>query len=208
MHERFRLAVTAVLAACALLAGCSGSDGSAGPPGPPGPGSTTPIGAATGLTAAITGASIESAPLLHFTLRDERNRPVTGLPASAAGFTLARLTSGANGNASAWQSYINVVEAPGVGPGTASQTQAATENGSQGQFTDHGDGSYSYRFAVDVTGVPGVPYEPMQTHRLGLEIRNYVPVDNPVYDFRPSDGMRTGLASREIVSDARCNACH
>ena len=197
-----------MLVACALLAGCDGSDGAAGPPGPPGPGSTTPIGAATGLTAAITGASIASPPLLHFTLRDERDRPVTGLPASAVGFTLARLIPGADGNASAWQSYINVIEAPGVGPGTESRTQAATENGSGGEFTDHGDGSYSYRFATDVTTVPGVPYEPTQTHRLGLEIRGFAPVDNPVYDFRPSDGMRTGIASREIVSDARCNACH
>lgn len=199
----------AVLALIALLAGCGGSDGTAGPPGPPGPATTTPIGSATALTATITDASIAGAPLLHFTLRDERNLPVTGLPASATGFALARLTPGANGNASAWQSYINVIEVPGgIGPGTESRTQAATESGSSGQFTDHGDGSYSYRFAVDINSVPGVAWEPMQTHRIGLEIRGFVPVDNPVYDFRPSDGMRVGIAAREIVSDARCNACH
>lgn len=199
----------ALLAASALLSGCDGSDGAAGPPGPPGPGAVTPIGSAAGLTAEITEASIASPPLLHFTLRDESNRPVTGLPANAVSFVLARLTPAANGDASAWQSYINVVEAPGgVGPGTEPRTQAATESGSSGQFTDHGDGSYSYRFATDVTAVPGVAYEPTQTHRVGLEIRGYVPVDNPVYDFRPSDGQQAGIATREIVSDASCNACH
>lgn len=205
--RRFRAGIASIV--FAALAACGGSDGSTGPAGPPGPGSLTRIDQAAELSAAITSVSIASAPLVQFTLRDERRVPVTGLPASAIGFSLARLTPGANGNASAWQSYINMVETPaGVGPGTENRTQATTENGTRGQFTDHGDGSYSYRFATDIAAVPGVPYQPASTHRLGFEIRGYAPVDNPVYDFRPADGARTGLAGREMVSDESCNTCH
>ncbi|MCK6371291.1 MAG: OmcA/MtrC family decaheme c-type cytochrome, partial [Gammaproteobacteria bacterium] len=127
----------------------------------------------------------------------------------AVGFTIARLTPGADGNSSAWQSYINITEQAGsVGPGTEDKLQATTENGALGTLSDHGDGRYSYSFATDVTAVPGVPYEPSLTHRVGLEIRGFAPVANPVYTFRPADGATTGIFGREIVSDAACNRCH
>jgi OmcA/MtrC family decaheme c-type cytochrome len=197
-----------------LLTGCSGDDGDPGPqgpPGPPGPPAGVDIGNATSIDARITEVTIASPPVVTFSLTDANGNPVKGLPASAIGFKLARLTPGTDGNASAWQSYINVLEQPGVGPGTEAKVQASTENGSAGTLVDNDDGTYTYTFALDVTGVTEpleVPYDPALTHRVSFEIRGFAPVRNPVYDFRPSDGATSGLFSREIASTETCNGCH
>ena len=193
------------------LIGCDGSDGEPGPPGPPGPPAGVDIGNAAEIQAAITGVTIASPAEVTFSLTDGNGNPVKNLPASAISFKLARLEPGTDGNASSWQSYINAIEQPGVGPGTEPKVQAVTESGSAGTLTDHDDGTYTYTFSFDIESVEEpitVPYEPTLTHRVSFEIRGYAPVRNPIYDFRPSDGATTGLFSREIARTEACNDCH
>jgi OmcA/MtrC family decaheme c-type cytochrome len=197
-----------------VIAGCGGSDGSdgpSGPPGPEGPPGVIDISNATELNAQITGVTVSSPPVVTFRLSDGIGREVLDLPADSISFTFAKLIPGTNGQPTVWQSYINRIEQPGVGPGTRPQTQATTENGSEGSLTDNGDGTYQYTFATDVTRVTtpvSVSWQPSLTHRVSFEIRGFAPVDNPVFDFRPSSGATGGLLTREIVKTETCNVCH
>ncbi len=196
------------------LSACSGSDGaqgSPGPPGPPAPPPTVDINDAVEINAAINSARISGQPVVTFTLADGNGIAVTGLPASSISFKLAQLRPGTDGNASAWQSYINQLEQPGAGPGTEAKVQATTENGANGALTDNNDGTYSYSFAVDVTTVTDpivVDYIGTLTHRVSFEIRGFAPVRNPAFDIRPSDSATSGIFTREIANIDNCNACH
>ncbi len=192
------------------MAGCDGDDGEPGPPGPP---AGVDIANAAELNAAITNASVnaDGNPVTTFRLTDANGNPVTGLPASAVSFKLAKLVPGTDGAASAWQSYINRIEAPGAGPGTEPALQATTENGAAGNLVYNPEGSYTYTFGLDITDVSdpvAVDYVPTLTHRVTFEIRGFAPVRNPHYDWRPADNATTGLFSREIASTESCNTCH
>jgi OmcA/MtrC family decaheme c-type cytochrome len=197
------------------LSGCDGDDGNDGADGAPGAPASVDISNATELNAEITGASIQSPPVVTFRLTDGNGNPVKGLPASAVSFNLAKLIPGTNGNASAWQSYINreaTATAPGA-PGLGNtEIQATTENGSAGTLVfNESTATYTYTFATDVANVTTpipVAYEPTLTHRITFEVRGFAPVDNPIYDFRPSDGATTGLFTRTIVDTDTCNLCH
>jgi OmcA/MtrC family decaheme c-type cytochrome len=194
-----------------IVAACSGDTGSPGPPGSSAPPPTTDAADATEIHAQITNVSIASSPVVDFLLADQNGNAVTGLEAGSISFKLAKLVPGTDGNASAWQSYINVVEDAGVGPGTEPKLQAATENASAGTLVDNNDGTYIYTFLIDVTNVTDpapIAYLDTLTHRVSFEIRGLAPVRNPVYDFRPSDKATTGLFTREIASIDNCNACH
>jgi OmcA/MtrC family decaheme c-type cytochrome len=195
-----------------LLAACDDGDpGPPGPPGEPGPPAGIDIGNAEQIEADISSVTIASPPVVVFTLTERNGNPVMNLPASAISFTIAKLVPGTDGNASAWQSYINQIEDPGVGPGTEAQPQATTENGSAGTLVEDPDGTYTYTFATDVANVTDpfpVAYDPNLTHRVSFEIRGFAPVDNPVYTFRPSDDATTGLFTRTIVKTGTCNNCH
>ncbi|UCG73595.1 MAG: OmcA/MtrC family decaheme c-type cytochrome [Chromatiales bacterium] len=215
MSLQLRRAGLLAIAALALT-GCSdgddGNDGAPGEQGPPGPATPVDAGDATEIEATIDGVTIASQPVVNFRLADGSGAPVVGLQDGSISFYIAKLTPGTNGNASAWQSYINRVESAGAGPwpGTEDQVQATSENvnGTYGTLDDNGDGSYQYTFATDVANVPGVPYDPDLTHRVSFEIRGLVPVLNPTYDFQPSSGATTNLFTRKIVKDATCNVCH
>jgi OmcA/MtrC family decaheme c-type cytochrome len=200
-----------MLIAALLLSGCEGSDGADGTDGKPGLPAGVDISNAEELNAVITGASIASPAVVSFKLSDGNGNPVRNLPASAIGFNLAKLVPGTDGNPSAWQSYINKIEQPGVGPGTEPQPQAETENGTAGTLVDNLDGTYTYTFSFDINNVTtpvAVDYVPTLTHRVTFEIRGFAPVNNPVYDWRPSDNATSGLFSREITKTATCNVCH
>ena len=193
------------------LTACGGSDGNDGAPGQPAPPPGVDISNATEINAAITGVTIASPPVVDFTLTDGNGNAVKNLPASSISFTIAKLIPGTDGNASAWQSYINTIEQPGAGPGTQAKVQATSESGSVGTFVDNGDGSYRYTFSFDINSVTdpiAVSYQPTLTHRVSFQIRGFVPVDNPVFDYRPSDDAQSGIFSREIVKTANCNVCH
>jgi OmcA/MtrC family decaheme c-type cytochrome len=184
------------LAAC----GGGGSSGSQGAPGAP---AGVDVNDATSINAEITDASVASPPVVDFRLTDNGGNAVRNLPAESINFTIAKLVPGTDGNASAWQSYLNLLDDAAV--------QATREGGDEGRLVDHGDGTYTYTFGTDITSITdpvAVPYNASLTHRVSFEIRSFVPVHNPVYDFRPADGATRGLFTREIVKTATCNRCH
>ena len=199
-----------LLAGALALAGCEGDTGAAGPPGQDGQdgqdGTTalTDVTDATEVNAAITGVTIASPPVVEFRLTDARGNGLTGLEPARIRFTLAKLEDGVDGNASAWQSYINRVRDGAV--------QAYREPATDGTLVDNGDGSYTYTYATDVTNVTDpivVTYDPSLTHRVGAEVRGLdVEVINPTYTFRPSDSATMGIFSRAMINDDSCNSCH
>jgi len=198
---------------CVILAACDGDDGSPGPVGPAGPPGPLPpvaIADAAAITAKISAVTINSAPVVTFSLTDGNGRPVIGLPSSAVSFMIAKLVPGTDGDASHWQNYLSrAEEADGAAPDVlASALQAVTESAATGTFVDLNDGNYRYTFAADVTALPDVAYDASLTHRVSLEIRGFAPVVNPVYTFRPADGATTGIFTRDIVKIASCNRCH
>jgi len=195
-----------------LTACLGGDDGNDGAPGQPAPPLGVDIANATEINAAITGVTIASPPVVDFTLTDGNGNVVKNLPADSVGFYIAKLIPGTDGNASSWQSYVNVIDQPVSGsPGTEATIKAAVENGAVGTLVDNNDGSYRYTFSFDINSVTDpipVSYQPTLTHRFSLEVRGFAPVINPIYDFRPSDGAQSGIFSREIVKTANCNVCH
>ena len=202
--------LTAALTAC-FDDGSDGSRGKKGDPGEPAPPPGVDISNATEINATITGVTIASPPVVDFSLIDDNGNAVRNLPASNISFTLAKLIPGTDGNASAWQSYINVIEQPGDGPGTEPEPQASSESGSAGTLVENEDGSYRYTFSFDINDVTDpipVSYQPTLTHRVSFQISGFVPVDNPAFDIRPSDNAQEGIFSREIVKTANCNVCH
>jgi len=205
--------VTAIfIMASVMLLACGGSSGGGSDAGPLG--STLPgvnIDDAAEINAVITKVTIASPPVVEFLLTTDAGNPVTGLPARAISFTLAKLVPGTDGQTSHWQSYINDIEEPGVGPGTEARLQATTENGASGELVESPASTYTYTFALDITNVTEpapISYVSTLTHRVSFEIRGYVPVRNPVYDLRPADNAVSGLFSREIANIVDCNACH
>jgi OmcA/MtrC family decaheme c-type cytochrome len=203
------------LAALTLgLTGClqEGPAGEAGPPGPPGPPGVVLAGDPATIVGTITGVSMGSGqPTVSFKVTDDAGIAYAGVLSNEVRFTFAKLIPGANGDSSAWQSYINRTETPTVGPGTTPKQQATSDSG--GVFVNNGDGTYTYTFATNVTTVTApvaVPYEQFATHRVGMQLNigDGVPAVNPTYDFVPGTGATTGLAQREVVATSTCNECH
>ena len=88
------------------LAGCggggSGGSGSAGAGAAPA-GSTTAVAAltaSTALTMTITGVSINSQPVVNFTVTNQAGVGMAGLVATDFGFNIAKLVPGSNGGPS------------------------------------------------------------------------------------------------------------
>jgi len=122
---------------------------------------------------AITGVTVNSPPVVKFTVKDAAGAPVLGLGNKSQStsatmpsltniaFTLAKLVPGTNGAPSKWVSYLvvrpaTVAEKTAV-PKTAS-CDAATNatwcgtfptSDAQGTLIDFGDGSYQYTFYRD-----------------------------------------------------------
>jgi OmcA/MtrC family decaheme c-type cytochrome len=236
----FRPLTVLVLAVGLSACGSDGQDGAQGPAGPQGslgpPGITT-LGTAESagieVGASITGVSMASPLTIDFTVQTVVGNPVVGLRASEVSFVIAKLVPADGATPfNHWASYIVQVEnpTPGVGTGTTCRYQATTENGSAGHFTDHGDGSYTYVTAIDITNVTppacaddtvDVVYRPSLRHRISLEIRGpELAILNPICDFVPNEltsdptnncnnpGQLAAKASREIVGNQSCNDCH
>ena len=218
------MTVCALLTACALLAACSGTTGPAGPAGSSttsgsqgstsGGGTARQASSATALTGTITSVAVGGPPTVKFELVDQTGAPVQGLPASDLGFAIAQLVPGHDGSSSQWNSYIYSTVAPaGCATGatacaTAPKVQASVESATSGAFVDHGDGTYQYTFAKDITTDPNVVYDATLTHRVAFEIRGLAQANNGAYTFQPSSGATTGIFSREIVDTATCDNCH
>ncbi|MBI4774805.1 MAG: OmcA/MtrC family decaheme c-type cytochrome [Deltaproteobacteria bacterium] len=211
-----------------LLAGCGSESGGTGDQAPPlveqtfneecmlchDPGRivdvaaqhSTPETTITGVIDAVT--IVGGATTINFRLFNA-GQPLAFVAPSNIRFTLAQLNPAANGNASFWQSYINVIETPDVGPGTTDQVQASSERTSTqgGVFVDNQDGSYSYTFSFDIQNVTSpvaVAYNPALTHRVAMQTTENT--DNAIFEFVP-DGS-TPITTRSIVRNANCDECH
>jgi OmcA/MtrC family decaheme c-type cytochrome len=212
--------VLAALIAMVVLAGCNGDDGAPGPAGPPGI-SAPP--SATTLDITIDDVTIQSPPVVQFTVTNEDGIGFPGLTTGDLRFTIAKLMPGVYGSPSSWQSYIVTSETATTGPGAGTTVlQATREN--NGTLVDHQDGSYTYTFATDIANVtcpiaPGdggcvdiqgnaidLSYQPSLTHRLVIQTRGSLPLVNGIKTFRPDGNPIT--TSKEIVNIAKCNQCH
>jgi hypothetical protein len=138
------------------LAACGGgSDGNKGKSGDPGTPATVDVNNADSINAEITDASVSSPPVVEFRLRDENGIAVINLPADSIRFTIAKLVPGTDGNASAWQSYINQLDDGAV--------QATRESGADGDLVDHGDGTYTYTAHIPTHSPPISPTSPTRS---------------------------------------------
>ena len=207
-----RLWIAAVVAM--MLGGCGddGARGATGPEGASGPPGVGVTGEATAITFAVDAITIVSPPVVDFTLTNEDGVRFIGLAQGQIRFTLAKLVPGTNGNPSAWQNYINRTETKGAGAWGAGGTAIQGTSESNGTLVNNLDGTYRYTFANNVTAITtpvAVSWQPTLTHRLGVQISGGdLPVANATYDWRPSDGVTTGLTARDIVQTASCNECH
>ncbi len=217
---RYILLGLVILLAAFLFMGCDdGDDGDPGPPGPQGeqgppgpPGSAmvdlstmtieeqAALGTVTLPTDSIS-VTIDSPPVVTFSLADELGRPVLGL-ASIMGtdrtsgrivrFTLAKLVKGTQGNPDYWYSYLDGGYESPYGGGT---------------LTANNDKTYTYTFAADVGSDPA--FDPAATHRLAGQLgggdTGFEP-SNFVFDFVPNGGPVTHM--HNVAMTASCNECH
>jgi len=226
-HSIALLLVAGCLAALAACGGGGGSGGSLASGTAPGSGGGTkpPVAYAQAeqIVPYITSASVpdDGRVVIEFRLLDQDDAPIVDLTAGDISLTLAKLRQGVVGNLTGtWQSYINRIEQPGVGPGTEPKLQATSESGGNGEFTNHGGGSYRYRFAASVKSIDDtllaqardegldLSYEPRVSHRVGMQFRNSREPANPVYDWVPATGAVDYIFHQDIAATTNCNRCH
>ena len=203
------------LTLAAALAGCSGggSGGGSGPAVPPPSGG----GNATELKITITGVTINSPPVVNFTVTDQAGVGMASLAAADLRFNIAKLMPGSDGVPSTWQNYINRA----VGGAVQGSQERSAAGYAFGTLVNQGNGGYTYTFATDIKSLRACPapctdadgkpldisYQPGLTHRVTIQQANSAyPQASGVYDFVPSGG---GVVTRrDIVATATCNTCH
>ena len=221
-RANFLWGVAASLLALAL-AGCGGGGGStaAGPGAGPAASATAiaALTASTALTVGITGVTINSPPVVNFTVTNQAGTGMAGLTAPDLRFNIAKLVPGSNGGPSDWQNYINTA-ANGAVQGSEERSAAGFAFGT---LVNRGNGSYAYSFATDIrnpaanpcpapcTDAYGRPldisYQPGLTHRVTIQQANSAyPPASGVYDFVPAGGAVA--STRDILATAKCNECH
>jgi OmcA/MtrC family decaheme c-type cytochrome len=204
------------------LTGCGGGGGAGNSAAGPGTatsgtaGGTAALAASTALTTTITGVTINSTPVVNFTVTNQAGVGMTGLTAADLRFNIAKLEPGSNGGPSTWQNYINRANGGAV-QGSQERSAAGYPFGT---LLNYGNGSYSYTFATDIKNATCPPpctdadgnaldlsYQPGLTTRVTIQQANKAyPDSTGVYDFVPNGGAVT--LTRDIVSTAKCNACH
>lgn len=165
--------------------------------------------------ATITGATADGAGVVtvDFKVADLAGHPVTSVPGVSA--NVAKLVPPAAGESSSrWVPYVTRIETVttvGDWPNPVGTTAVQGSAESNGTFTNHGDGTYTYRFAknlsaVVVDGTP-VTYERNRLHRVAVMMGGHTgPTADAVFDFVP-DGSAATL-SRAIVPTSACRSCH
>ena len=220
----------------ALLVACSGGGGGDSAPGvepgPPAPGPVpppppefpeanfAPFAEAEELSATITRVRLndDNQAVVDFQLTDGNNVPITDLASDNIRFTIARLVTSPLGNLTGdWQSYVNRIEEPGVGPGTQARLQATAER--DGELINNNDGTYVYTFATDLAdlsqdvldqaAVEGLDlsFEPDRTHRVAIQFDGSMDTANPTFDWVPATGAVASF-TRDIAATENCNRCH
>jgi len=157
------------------------------------------------LAGAVTGVTVpaDGRPEISFKLIDRKGTGVRGMTAGNLRVSLLKLTTGVNDSANdTWVSYM---------ANNATST-ASTETAADADFTDLGDGTYTYKFTKQVTdsATAGTTYEPAKPHRLILLVyaagNPYVPL-NIIYDFIP-DTSTDVTGQYEKVDPKSCDECH
>lgn len=222
------LGIAVAAAAAAVLAACGGgsSNTNGGPPLTAQPPDITAIStgaaglaAATSLTFTITSVSIQSKPVVAFTVTNQDGQGMTGLAPADLRFNIAKLVPGAGGGPSNWQNYINRANG-----GAVQGTQERVASGyAFGTLQSLGSGYYSYTFATDITDPSANPcpapctdaagkpldirYDAGLTHRVTIQQANAAyPPASGVFDYVPAGG--NPYLSRDVVATATCNSCH
>jgi OmcA/MtrC family decaheme c-type cytochrome len=174
--------------------------------------------ASNALNMTITSVTINSPPVVNFTVTNEARVGMVGLTAADLRFNIAKLVPGSNGGPSTWQNYINRV----VNGAVQGSQERSAAGYAFGTLVDHVDGTYTYTFATDIkdpvanpclapcTDAAGkaldISYQPGLTHRVTIQQANRAyPKSAGAYDFVPAGGSGT---TRDIVASATCNQCH
>ena len=211
---RFLILSMLLLGIAACSDGDNGAAGPQGPAGPPGPPSGPPT--ANALNLVVDSVTISSPPVVEFTVTNEDGFAYPGLTGSSLRFNIAKLIPGTDGSSTQWQNYI-VRASSGASQGSQERQRTGSPFGT---LEDHGNGTYTYTFATDVTNAPcpapctdaegnalDLSYQPDLTHRLSIQLSGSdLPPVNAVYDFVPAGGAVTAM--REIVKTENCNECH
>jgi OmcA/MtrC family decaheme c-type cytochrome len=195
--------------------GPEGGVGAVGPEGPPGPEGlpgTSFVVLGQGLNVDITGVEFpaDGNPVVTLTLTDANGRPLPVEVLEGYGFTIAQIVVDEATGLSQYQNLL-VGDVEGqpytVGgetrqPALATATQAFAEGG--GDWSDQGDGVYTYTFANALT--TQVDPDLTTTVAAYLYKDGRATVVNDVFTFVPAGG-EPGL-TREVVVTEACNACH
>ena len=167
----------------------------------------------------IDGATADASGLVNvdFTVLDEEGLAVVGITSINA--TVAKLEPPAPDEAfNRWVSYIYRVQEvtgsdEGDWPNPDGTTAEQAYRESSGTLTDHGDGTYTYAYATDISSVvtpvtkTAVDYDRTLTHRVALELGGSDSATADAwFDFVP-DGSAV-VETRDIVDTAVCRTCH
>ncbi|GFO65482.1 OmcA/MtrC family decaheme c-type cytochrome [Geomonas paludis] len=199
--KRFSAFMIASTAATALLlGGCEGDRGPRGAQGPAGTGVFTNLSSSTAdqqanitfdqQNSTVNSVTIQSPPVVTFTLKTASGQPVEGIGRrNASGqltnlaFSIAKLIPASNGTPSHWVNYI-VTTAPTNG---SAPTATRPTRDREGTLVYLGNGQYRYTFARDIKLIQSqvnamtfsgnnrrndlgdLTYEPNLTHRLVIE---------------------------------------
>lgn len=160
------------------------------------------------LAAAITAITIpaDGRPVVDLKVSERHGLGVKNLTPGTISWRLAllKLATGVNGSGNeTWVSYM----------AANSTSTAGTETATGAGLTDHGDGTYSYRFTRVITAgisAAGTTYEADKPHRLVLLVsasgNPFSPI-NLVKDFVPSSGADV-TGQHEKIDPAACLECH
>jgi OmcA/MtrC family decaheme c-type cytochrome len=228
-----------LITALVSLTACGGGGGgsgvsSSGGTGVVGGGSSATSGSsgsgryadAESLVPFITAATVpdDGRVLVDFQLTDGDGVAIVDLTAADIRLTIAKLGFSSIGNLRGdWQSYINDIELPGIGPGLEQRLQAEYEAGTSGTLGNNGDGTYQYRFAASITSITDqdivdqaaaegldLSYQSDLTHRVAMEFRNAAVPSNTSFDWIPQTGVSQidGIFHYDVAATANCNDCH
>lgn len=169
--------------------------------------------------ATITGATADAAGLVvvNFSVARENGNPVLDLAAVTA--NIAKLVPipfappDTGDQSTEWLPYIYRTETvSGSGypnpPGTTAPQGYREGNGT---LVNHGDGTYTYTFANNISNVvvdgQAITYERNRTHRVSIMMGGHAGATaTATFDFVP-DGSAATL-SRDIVRTETCMSCH
>lgn len=232
MRNWLLVGLMGLLVACGGGGGGNSASGVEPGPAPPGgsvppvqpipPAPFSPYADAEVLLATITNVTLDDdeRAIVDFQLTDGNGTAIVDLEVDNVRFTIAKLQGSLLGNLTGtWQSYKNAIEQPEVGTGTEQRLQGTYEREEEG-FTNNGDGTYRYHFALSLTNQDqdildqaaseglDLSYEPDRTNRVSMQFDGSKGWGNPYYDWVPATGATDGLFTMDIAATDNCNLCH